>query len=187
MNTITDQYLAGFFDGEGCIHFAKRDYRFTNRAINYAKFITVSVSQGQKNEANGHVLKRICEYLNSKDINVRFKNAGCRNQSTPYYRVEASSAVACKKWLSLMLPYLIVKRSKAEEALIFISTFKNPNIDPVIIKQILFLRQSNLSIYKIAKELKVSPPTVRGQLIKHNCYIPLHSWDRERYQDLVGA
>lgn len=111
---MTWEYLAGFFDGEGCIHYANRPY---------GRYVHMHVSQGHVNESASQVLHKVFEFLRTQGIPVRYaehKGDG---------KVIATNVPALTAWLNGMLPYLIVKKAKAIEALAFAQTINQRRID----------------------------------------------------------
>lgn len=166
LKPLSWSYVAGFFDGEGCISYAKRTY---------GKYIIVHVSQGYKNELASGVLADTLKFLVSHKIKARLSYYGDRGHETwlPTSRVLTSSSEASKTWLEYMLPFLRVKRQQAIDALEFITSIKHPNLSPGVIDTIKDQRDRNISIKKIAKSLGVSHSAVRYQLIKLGGYEPL--------------
>ena len=101
-------YLAGFFDGEGCIHYSTRPY---------GRYVLVKVSQGWVNERSG-VCGEVLDFLGSNGIRARLTCKSARERERfGKHEVIASSAEGCRLWLVGMLPFLIVKRNAAEGAI----------------------------------------------------------------------
>ena len=101
---MTWNYLAGFFDGEGCIHYAARSY---------GRYVHVHVSQGVVNERQSQIILRVHRHLRSHGIYPRlsFYPGGLKCVVT-----NCQGTIA---WLSAMQPYLIVKREMASSAIDF--------------------------------------------------------------------
>ena len=123
-NDVTWEYLAGFFDGEGCIHYQHREY---------GKYVLVNVTQGTVNEAKSHVLRKIFVFLRSHGIPVRWNPYTNMNPYTKNYsggiKVVATNAPSVIAWLEGMLPHLIVKRDLAIEAVAFARTIHKRAIE----------------------------------------------------------
>src|SRR5215471_7953237 len=100
-------YLAGFFDGEGCVSIGRND----------RPCCTIAQSVGSHN-----VLQQIKEFLLSQDIacNVHqhVRPVAGRKKAEALW---ISSSVAVEDFLKNLLPHLIVKREKAETALMVIA------------------------------------------------------------------
>src|SRR5215471_15933376 len=97
---MTWEYVAGFFDGEGSVHYGRTP---TERRI-----VRVTFTQGVK---QNHVLYEIQEFLESYDIKSGMNGLGTK------LRVSLPDIPVC---LEYMLPHLIVKREKATECLAFL-------------------------------------------------------------------
>jgi len=167
---ITWGYLAGFFDGEGCIHFLKRPY---------GKYCIVQITQGWQNEENSNIIHLIYEFLLKNDIRANLRSY--RYDSG--WRVIVSSTRGCRLYLEKMLPYLIVKRQKAINFLEFMNITRDTRIDPKMRREIIELRAQNLSITKIAKIVGVNFTTVKYNLIKYSDYQSLHHRKRKYNKD----
>lgn len=91
---MDEQYLAGFFDGEGCI---------STRGDRYHLMLRV-----------GNTDKRVLDLIVARyGGKVYLSNRGPR----PYYTIKVTSNELCQQWLELMLPHLIVKKAQAIVAL----------------------------------------------------------------------
>ena len=117
---MTWEYLAGFFDGEGCIYINHRSY-------SYGKYQAVKITQGIVNEANSGIIAEIFNFLQDHKIPVRWHED--KYQGNKKFEVIASNKQACIGWLEGMLPYLRVKREKAVEAIGYIQKLPDRKID----------------------------------------------------------
>jgi hypothetical protein len=99
MAFVSWAYVAGFFDGEGCVG-----------APSSRTGVHVSVVQ-----KSPRVLEEIAAFLESHGVTTSYH----RNRSHParMYSLHASSHEGARAWLEGMLPYLIVKRQCAEDAI----------------------------------------------------------------------
>jgi hypothetical protein len=157
---ITWEYLAGFFDGEGCIYWMKSGNR---------KYCIVHVSQGWVNENRSGVLQDILAFLLEHGINARKVSYTNAND----HRVITSATIACRQWLEGMLPFLRVKRSAAET---FLKQMEITNLCRITLSTrsgIIKRREEGISLNKIAEEFGVTKGTVRYNLIKYSNYAPL--------------
>jgi hypothetical protein len=100
--TISWEYIAGFMDGEGCICLVG------NRC-------KIGIAQGRK---QSHVLDVIQGFLLSHDIHCWItKGHPTKNRGNPIDALWMSSRKACLRYLTHVLPYLIVKHDKAIQAI----------------------------------------------------------------------
>jgi len=123
------EYLAGFFDGEGCISVYDYEHKrtFRDRPSQNQPYVmkekTVRISIDQKirffvfliQKENG-VLQEISEFLNEEEIQHSLRNYGKGMQNIAF-----SSRKAVKKFLSKISPYLRVKKEKANFTLDFLN------------------------------------------------------------------
>ena len=160
-NALTWEYIAGFFDGEGCIFFMK--YK-NNHVILY-------IGQGDKNNTPCHVIEDICDFLKGEGIKARFTHYAARSPYSREARVIVSSSASCRDWLIGMLPFLRVKKQKAIETIQLLDTkMKHRWTSPRETKTILELRQQGYGIKRIAKEVSKTHGTVKNVLQANNAY-----------------
>ena len=96
---IVAGYLAGFFDGEGCICLARRTDTYLPRFM-----LTIEV---------GQVDPRPLELFKSLfgGIIRRIEPSGRRKKIFHDWRIHGKEAIKC---LKILLPYLVVKQEKAD-------------------------------------------------------------------------
>lgn len=166
--SISWEYLAGFFDGEGCIHCSQRSY---------GRYIIVSLSQGSKNEIQSHILRDIHIFLTHNYIKTNLKaDKNLRaDKEIKYYKLIACSKYAVHDWLTEMLPFLRVKHQAAIAALNFLHTIKKPWLSPRHDKEILELRRENKSIKAIAQMMRISHMGVKSSLMRQGMYVPMRT------------
>lgn len=107
MKTETLAYLAGFFDGEGCINISKYRRNDRNNHKEYS-FLRIQASN-----------------LDITPLNL-FKNTfGCgsfhQDKRSGCWAWASTSTVKNKEVLRMLLPFLLVKREAAKEALEWLS------------------------------------------------------------------
>jgi len=110
-------YLAGFFDGEGCIHIGTYPPGVYS-ASTISPFHQLSIMLGNTNKL---ILEHICSLLSAGNIQrVEGKNSRTR----PYYqwRIHGRKAL---EFLELIKPYLILKKKEAALAIEFQSGKRN--------------------------------------------------------------
>jgi hypothetical protein len=119
MATPTWQYLAGFFDGEGCIEWR-------------SSFVLV-VTQSDRAD---NVLAHIAIFLRSRDVRciLRARRLYKRKDPVrwrPQSQIEVLDWRSVRRCLRKMLPFLIVKRERALKALEYIQNRKwKPSLIP---------------------------------------------------------
>jgi hypothetical protein len=105
---VTWAYLAGFTDGDGCIvlEVAKGTYRYAR------------LRWSQKLE-NARVLEEIAAFLRSQGLKVSSRNFSVATKGHRYPQCELAitNGDDTRKALEEMLPFLIVKRDRAVQAL----------------------------------------------------------------------
>ena len=94
-------YIAGIFDGEGSIEFKK--YRGTDGVTRHRIRIMVS-----------NTSKELMDFLVS---NIGGKVTKCKGSKKPVYQWQLTRALDVFIFCKAILPYLIVKRTKVEDAL----------------------------------------------------------------------
>lgn len=114
---ITWDYLAGFFDGEGCIFYEIYQYK-KYKCHRFECHITQSQSRSE-------VLFLIKDFLKMKKIKSRiiFREPGTE-KAEPQFRLIIGGMGYGKEFLEKIIPFLFVKREKAKKALKFISQRK---------------------------------------------------------------
>lgn len=100
-------YFAGFFDGEGCIHIAKKEKQPDGEYLEY---------QLQVDYTNTN--KEVMNYIVSFFAGTLIKRNGVNFNQRPYWHWKIYSRSA-KIFLKTILPYLIVKRAEANKAIEF--------------------------------------------------------------------
>jgi len=112
---ITWEWLAGFFDGEGCV----RAYQGKQgQARPY-----VQMSQAAPRE---RVLYEISDFLNSQGINNRvFRNPAAKKHWNDYFGLQVIGRTHCAEFLRSVLPHLRVKTEEATTVLEYLDS--NPS------------------------------------------------------------
>jgi intein-encoded DNA endonuclease-like protein len=105
---ISWQYIAGFFDGEGCVYFRKMKKPYVN--LTPLAQMTQKVKQGE-------VLFKIKEFLKKNGIpsNIQYK----KNNLTFVLTIRGGRE-GTFKFLQKIFPYSIVKREKIKETIEFL-------------------------------------------------------------------
>ncbi len=150
----TWQYVAGFFDGEGHI---------TN-LTSYAR-PSVLITQADRNDV---VLSKISEFLSSKGVHHLL-----RPKSKATDKWLATSTIAIHSWrdvrrfLRTVLPYLIVKRVRAIEALDFIENREwRAKTSPEQLEGARVLYHQGLSFRDAAHKFKLESHQLRNYMRK---------------------
>jgi hypothetical protein len=102
-------YLAGFTDGDGCI----------SREWGRGKRYPCSRIRWSQKASERLVLDEICAFLRSKGLKVSGRNfsTACSGHKYPQCELAITNAEDTRKALVEMMPYLVVKRQRAIEAL----------------------------------------------------------------------
>lgn len=116
---MTWEWLAGFFDGEGCICYSKRSY---------GRYAMLHITQCRKHEAECGIIHQIHAFLQQNGV-VAGRLMEYDNASTGGWRINIQNAPGVIRMLEGMLPYLRVKREKAKEALLFAQATHKRKID----------------------------------------------------------
>ncbi len=160
---LTWEYIAGFFDGEGCIFYTTEKYR---KGVSH--YVLLSVTQGIKNNQGCHIIERIHDFLSEHGIKngiTHFANP------TNTIRIQITSGASARDTLNGLLPYLTVKRAKAIEAIDFINNqFLFLWTSPPQQQAILDLRAKGYGIRRIGNALNIHRGTAKNILIKHGMY-----------------
>jgi hypothetical protein len=164
---IDPRYLAGFFDGEGCIFYNKRPYC-------RRRYVSVKVTQCESNEQVGNVLHEVHAYLLRHGIKAHLtKHKAGKRSKQGHYTVVASSAPACVAWIRLMLPFLLVKHRAAVDTLKFLETIEHPWTTAAQGDEVEQRRSRGQSIKIIGKAMGLSHGTAKRILTKRGIYHPL--------------
>ncbi len=138
------QYIAGFFDGEGCIC----------HSISNNGYKRYDISMSQKPIK---VLKIIRIFLLRHDIESKIHKDKC----TGVHVVTISGRINKAMFLNRILPYLIVKKDKAEECLEWIKNcHAKGGLHLIEKRKIEELRNLGLTQGQIGKEIGRSQRTI---------------------------
>lgn len=141
-------YLAGFFDGEGCISVQKsKSYR---NPLNPAKYYTVRLSTANTN-------KDVIDYLEKlwgQKLRVYTrKMSDPRGNRRPCYHLECDKKDAVITFLKGIYPYSIIKKRQIELALRLIEHIAiNNYMGRVVPKKIIEYREKLVTEIKICKQ-----------------------------------
>lgn len=141
-------YIAGFFDGEGCI------YKYRNTVNGYSIRMDFSQKKSLK------VLLDIQRYLKDHDIDSRILDLG----PDVARRLRLGKTDGCLKLIEFMLPHLIVYREKALIALEILKA-KKTHRTHIPIEELRFIRRLRdgiaLPVLEIAQLTGRSVRTIR--------------------------
>jgi hypothetical protein len=126
INHLSPQYVAGFFDGEGCISVFFTPYKYKVTTIPVAAKgayrMVISIS-------NTH--RGILEQLQAQfggAIHVHNKNIAANHSAAVAWHLH--NAELQRKFLVEILPYAVIKKPHIENALRYLATVKHPNYRP---------------------------------------------------------
>ena len=161
---MTWQYIAGFFDGEGCLTIRKRS-NYKKGFYSWELNICQSLKQSK-------VLDEIKIFLDREKIKSKIYSSQSRNLGKcEMRRLIIGRIREIKNFIDKVLPYLIVKKEKCEK---FLNDYKrgviNKNAclslqDIEIIKKLVGEGENTV---KIGKEIGSSYETIRTFLIKNH-------------------
>ncbi len=150
MSELTWQYVAGFFDGEGCI--------MSNTKANGRIVKRVVISQKED-----EVLYKIKDFLKNYGINgnlYKGKSSGATN-------LDIRKMESVKLFLENVVDYLIVKKDKAREALKTDFSYKRKYFDNNNFSKVLELRKTGLTWGQIAIIYGVNKSTLQKRYTKY--------------------
>jgi hypothetical protein len=110
LSEVDVAWLAGFFDGEGCIGQVVRDYRSSSFILPIVRLINthMPVLPYVRAIMDAHGLAYTC-----------VPHSPLGDGRLPQWVMTTQSATPTAAWLTLLLPYLHTKRAQAEEMLAF--------------------------------------------------------------------
>jgi hypothetical protein len=130
-------YIAGFMDGEGSITFRQSTATFS-----------IEIAIAQSGSRGLELLEEICAFLKSHEIasSVLIHNQKVTLSKKPMYQLRMAKRKSVQKFLTNLMPYLRIKKVKAQDAL---RTFKlfPPRVSEGIRKGWI-TRRENLAIFK---------------------------------------
>ena len=107
-------YIAGFFDGEGCIHVVKAKPRRGRKSSHYHLIITFT-------QKRPHVLRLISRHFGLVEPRYTKSNDARSGLSTFRYDLQVRDELLAETILDAIYPYLIVKGSEARIAKDFLA------------------------------------------------------------------
>jgi hypothetical protein len=154
MSKISWQYIAGFFDGEGCISFNHRRGQNPN-------WYAVQLSMCQKEKA---VLIEIQKFLKENQI----KSSLYSRKDKQMFSLGVGKTGEIIELVNKLLPFLIVKKEKCKKALKFINKYKlkNPQLTIREQKKILKMHHAGKARMEISRLLGRNYETIRDFLFK---------------------
>lgn len=135
---VSNEYIAGLFDGEGCVGFLRQ---FIKGKYEVNPRISLQVSITNLNYA--------CLEA------VRKKFGGTINDKGRCYCLRITGKEPMKNFLLSILPYTIVKTEQIEIGLEFIDTIRTENLGPVAMEDSIHAKRTEL--YKKMKVAKMVP------------------------------
>lgn len=116
---MSPEYVAGFFDGEGCIHLNKERIR----TINSKEYLypDLNIIIGQSGDIGKEFLSYLGTIYNLNPIR-QVKTSGLSKQPAYVVTVSGKRAVT---FLKIIFPHLLFKKAKAAEAIAFMENYYN--------------------------------------------------------------
>ena len=115
MNETDKAYIAGFFDGEGCVQLGKNSKSSRSKTVIGGVYLLVQIVNNDK-----IVLDHICSLIGG---NVLAKKSRVGHAQGYCLYICGKKAAT---FLNAILPYLKTKRPQAEAAIMFAETLHNP-------------------------------------------------------------
>ena len=166
MNFMTWEYIAGFFDGEGCIGIYPD--KSTTRVL-------VEMSQAEPQE---RVLYEIQEFLAEHGIMFSARRVERRGTHAPCHKIYTVNRRVASEFLKHIEPFLRVKRLKAKELIAWADSnparrgaHKRP-LKKSTVNEIIRLSKEGVPQVKIAEQLGISNQSMVSRIVRRNLTIP---------------
>lgn len=115
---VSIAYLAGFFDGEGCIHLARKGAGVAS----YTARVTISQSKNRGKVLLDKIAFTLSTYGISCHIGV--DNRISKLHPSVMYNLQINSRLSVSKFIKLVMPYLEIKKLEAQDILRFLSIYR---------------------------------------------------------------
>lgn len=121
MHTLTWDYVAGFFDGEGCI----RIFNYRDSKLKDTARFCLRASISQTKDRGYKLLSDIKDFLAKAGIEstIYSDNKKPKANWAESHALTIAKRESCDKFLIKILPYLHVKKTEAEDVLRFSKLF----------------------------------------------------------------
>ena len=124
---MTWDYVAGFFDGEGCVEVHSNVARRSTG--------TIRVSISQSGDRGKRICKEIIDFLEARGIHSNLAKQGQGEKYKPAWKVITSGKGNTEKFLKAILPYVRVKKLETQDTWRYLKAFpsikwKNSPRDP---------------------------------------------------------
>ena len=137
-------YIAGLFDGEGCINVVRG-----KDSLGFNVSIT---------NTNEKVLQGVKMFLGYGKIHRRHDKRYPKH--SPVYAWRIHHRIDIHKFLTLLLPHLIIKKDKAERTLLEIKKHGYRNSLRDVSPEVLRRYRKRMSVREVAKIFGVAPSTI---------------------------
>lgn len=114
MKKLSRQYIAGFFDGEGCLTLGKRKCNFGYNSACYIAMLDIT-------NTNKEIIEILSQQLK---MHIIIHQKGQPHHKVRYRITIHNSAKRLKKAIEYMLPFLVIKKPQAKLMLKYIKTIK---------------------------------------------------------------
>jgi len=163
---ITWQYVAGFFDGDGCVNL----YRHKGK---WKKAPLVSMDQAREPSM---VLHKISRFLKREGIECAIyirRKPPANGTALAYYSLRITKISECEKFLNAAIPFLVVKKKQAETALRLMSgrMSRSPEECLVRCKRALPEYIGGFSMKKVTRKFKVDSTSFKRYLISNGYHV----------------
>lgn len=118
-DSLSPLYIAGFFDGEGCIAIQKQWVKGK-----YEKYPRIRLDINVTNTHDGVLIKLLQKYGGRFSANHK----GGTHQNKPCHRWRLTGKQPMLQFLNDILPYSVVKKKDIEAAILFCETIREENL-----------------------------------------------------------
>jgi Trp operon repressor len=166
------QYVAGFFDGEGCVTW---DRGITKK---HAGFSTPTITVSQSGDFRGSVvLERIKVFLREEGIHSRIRPQKSKKRRKPMFNLVVSSRENVSLFLRKVLGAVIVKRTVVQDTLRFLTLYPSlagrRTTREMYIQEIRKLWNKGMSQRAIAVKYGVTQAAVSKRIIRGHKKFPV--------------
>ncbi len=156
MARMTWSYLAGFFDGEGCISIARQ------RTRTYGCFLIEMAQTGQEGK---EVTEEIKEFLESQEVRSELRSTGKPNRRTVWdLRIRNRDSI--RNFIKGVFPYLRVKKVKCQDVLRYMTAFPSLRGMGCMVSvprdRLIEDRKSGMRVREMARRYGITEPTIRS-------------------------
>lgn len=157
-------YLAGLFDAEGCLQMTR---------MPKGEAVPSTLTIGMAGENSRDLLLTMKKFLEHEGIRASVYSAQpSKKGNKTVYMLEVSSRRHAKSFLRGVLPYLHVKRTKAQDTLRYLIMFPKPVPLSFPDRIVVEMLEEGIPLVDIAKKLGKHIDTIRNRAKKIGMFVP---------------